>query len=37
MRIFTPASIEREDLEEIELVDNPDEIINQHFDILENF
>ena len=29
---FYTASIEREDLEEIELVDNPDEIINQHFD-----
>ena len=34
---FYTASIEREDLEEIELVDNPDEIIDQHFAILENF
>ena len=34
---FYIASLEREDLEEIEQVENPDEIIDQHFDLLENF
>ena len=34
---FYTASLEREDLEEIELIDNPDEIIDKHFNILENF
>ena len=34
---FFIASLEREDLEEIELIENPDEIIDQHFELLENF
>ena len=34
---FYVASTEREDLEEIELVENPDEVIDYHFEILENF
>ena len=34
---FYIASLEREDLEEIEQIENPDEIIDQHFDLLENF
>jgi len=34
---FYIASLEREDLDEIELIENPDEIIDQHFDLLENF
>ena len=34
---FYIASLEKEDLDEIELIENPDEIIDQHFDLLENF
>ena len=34
---FYIASLEREDLEEIEIIENADEVIDQHFNILENF
>jgi len=34
---FFVAALERDELQEIELVDNPDEIIEEHFNLLENF